>query len=122
MNRNKCNRCGLINSASDENCRRCKTNLYSAENAPPRYAPAPLMTEAGSPPQSSFSFAGLIIIFLVLAAAGYYFYWDYTQGSLAEIEREKKQQEADFNRQQRYVREERENEQKKFIPPRTDGL
>ena len=49
MNRNKCNRCGLINSVSDENCRRCKTNLRSAENAPPRYPSAPPVADIDVP-------------------------------------------------------------------------
>jgi hypothetical protein len=34
MNRNKCQSCGLVNAADDENCRRCGSSLTAAEPEP----------------------------------------------------------------------------------------
>lgn len=72
MNRNKCNRCGLINAASDENCRRCRTNLYSPENAPPQYAPAPPVADA-APAKKTSPIITFFVIALLVPAVFYYF-------------------------------------------------
>jgi hypothetical protein len=73
MNRNKCNRCGLINSASDENCRRCKINLCSAENAPPRYAPEPPVADIDSPKKKG-SIVTSFAICMLISSILYYFH------------------------------------------------
>lgn len=41
MNRNKCQSCGLVNAANDENCRRCGASLTEADPAPADVAEPP---------------------------------------------------------------------------------
>lgn len=118
MNRNKCNRCGLINSASDENCRRCKTNLYSSENAPPRYAPAPTVQEDAAPARKIGSMVTTIAIALLIPSVFYYFKTrdddKIRMNIIIEQDRQRKHEMS--------ADRERESKEKKFIPSRSDGL
>ena len=85
MNRIKCNRCGLINGASDERCRRCEINLHSSENVPPPRSSA--VSDLSDLNDSSSMKVLIIILVLVIASAGAYklFYVPYAE----EAERER---------------------------------
>ena len=72
MNRNKRNRCGLLNSGADENCRRCGIDLCSVENVPPRYVPEYPRPE---PNPSAVTFGRFLVVLIVFAALGFAAYY-----------------------------------------------
>ena len=74
MNRTKCNQCGLVNSSSDLNCRRCGINLRSSENAPPRYSPPLPIENAETKSSNPFPFIIIIGVLLFAAIYGYSYY------------------------------------------------
>ena len=126
MNRNKCNRCGLVNSSADANCRRCGVNLHSAENAPPRVAPlVSPVNESEAPQKSPVSAVGLVVISLILMAAGYYFYTDYMQSlqkkSLVEIDQQRRQESAEIERKNQESPEYQRQKQEEYRQAESDA-
>jgi uncharacterized protein HemX len=127
MNRTKCNRCGLVNLGADVNCRRCGVDLHSAENAPPSFTrSAPLVSEPETPPKSPFSAAGLIVISLILMAAGYYFYTDYMQSlqkkSLVEIDQQRRREGAEIQQKNEQSPEAQRRRQEEYRQVESDAL
>ncbi|MBS1796803.1 MAG: hypothetical protein JSS81_23435 [Acidobacteria bacterium] len=66
MSRNKCFRCGLINSNADRLCRRCGVNLGSPENAPPQSATGPVL-EPRKPTNRPSRIVGIAVAMLSTA-------------------------------------------------------
>jgi uncharacterized membrane protein (DUF106 family) len=93
MNRSKCNKCGLINSSSDTNCRRCGVNLYSAENASPKYNPV-AQTNDFQPSSSSSNPFLYIVVIGVLLFVGIYVYTTYINDQVKEEEDSRRAKEA----------------------------
>jgi uncharacterized membrane protein YvbJ len=71
MNRSKCNKCGLINSSSDINCRRCGVDLRSTENAPPKYIPVAQTNDFQSSKASLNPFPFIVAIGIIIFAVVY---------------------------------------------------
>ena len=123
MNRVKCYKCGLINTGSDENCRRCAVNLHSAENAPPKPAYSAAATR-DEPAQRSYLPLAIIII-LIISISGYAYFslkLDIDQSEVKDKERVR--QESDRKARERELNE-RSNPQKKeveFVKCRWDDV
>jgi len=71
MNRIKCFQCGLVNSNSDQFCRRCKTNLSEFEKIPPKIT-STVQTKFDN--ASERSYLGSVIVLIIVVVIGGYFY------------------------------------------------
>jgi len=130
MNRIKCYQCGLVNSVSDELCRRCRTNLHQPQTTPPK--PAYIADAARDEPAKRSYLPVAIIIILIISIGGYAYFslkLDIDQSEVKDKERvreesKRKARERELNessntekKKVEFVKCQWDNVYKKLYPP-----